>query len=297
MNATQRFATNHRSAVVLTSAAIALAGLYFGIHQPLARRAEANEASVSEARRQLASRQHELPPLAALDVTPLNQHVAELQQAVASLELVRQETVARYDMPEATHTRIRAGFQLVAYQSELLMRWETLSDRAQESGTDLSPQVLDGLPVFSLEHTKPELLWAQLTTMHRLVDTAISCKVRAIHEIVSLPPQDHRSPGGGRVFLHRIPARIQVSGSYESIATLLGRLPRLRSDLEAGTPPTGAMDSPALLLERIRLRKRNPAATDEVLLDLQVCGFVFPREQPMPPSAQNTLVEDPEDQP
>lgn len=274
-----------RSTVFLTASTLALIGLFVGLHQPLARRAEAYTDSVSEAWRKLEDRRQRMPTLPALDEAAMDRRIEELTRAVAAVEAAGTETRTRYSMPAETLARIRAGFQLVAFQNERLLRQETLSDLAKEFAVRLDGEVLAGLPAYSFEQSRPELLWAQLTVTHHLVDTALRCGVASIHMIDSLPPQDHRRKGGGPVFLHRIPARIQLSGPFNAVARFLASLPRLQDELAPAGLPAGLKDKTALLIERIRLRKQNPSATDEVALDLQVCGFVFPDRPPAPSPA------------
>jgi hypothetical protein len=75
--------------------------------------------------------------------------------------------------------------------------------------------------------------------------------------------------------LAEIPVRIEFTGPAAAVANFLQSLPRRADEMKAAELPEALPQKPAMLLDRVILRKQAPERPDEVFASLRVVGFVF----------------------
>jgi hypothetical protein len=168
-----------------------------------------------------------------------------------------------------------APFQLVDYQNERNKRIDELDKEAREQKISIDAIVYSGFPEHTIDTADPTLLWPALSLTADLVETAIRCKVSAIHSLeVPLVATNYPSPEAyGR--WDQVPLQIEFTASADCATRLIQSLPLRADELATSGLPASSPDKAPLFIDRLIIKKENPEKVDEVRVWLQAVGFVY----------------------
>lgn len=277
----KRMQRQDRIWALLALITLILAAYYVWVYRPLSERTDALDEPLRAAWERLlkVSAEHgSLENLKQERITPLPE---EVQAAAAALIRAGDAINARIKLEPLIEERMRQPFQLIDFQNERQARVEKLTQLAQTNAVTLDPAVPKGFPEFVFGF-QPDLLWAQLGISHQLVNTAVLCKVGKISRVYLPTPNLGGSTNNAGASLVEVPVRIDITGPQPAIANFLAALPlRVEEAKEKGLPELSP-DKPALFINQIMLRKGAPENPDEVVLELQVSGFVYRRPLVVP---------------
>lgn len=262
---------NQRRQWLIGLAALICAVYYAAVFRPLTRRTEALDRPLADlARERVASNQQ--PATAGCNLAQLTENLRRAQSSAAALEKVRRQISARVELEPDIRTRLRDPFQLVDFQNERQNRIEQLGRLAKQLQVSLEPRVFAGFPEHHAE-LQPAMLWPQLAITCHLLATAIQCKVGTVRSLALLPLAANPSAGDTNG-LAAIPVRIELIGSMTAISRFLLSLPLRAGEIQGQGLPEIVPAKPALFIDHLIARKQSPEKPDDVLLDLQVSGFV-----------------------
>jgi hypothetical protein len=254
--------------VLLGTLALALA--YLVLDRRLADRLAAQDAPIADLRRRVA--------LAAQDAglgsnivgfATLEGRLAELRDHAARLDEATAAAFARLEPPGTLRARLEEPFQLVEFQNERQRRLEEVGKAAGDAGVALDAAVAGGLPMHTPDLVRPELLWAQLELVNRLLRTAIQARVAAVHEVAlpTEPPGPVTEPPAAWHDVRAFLAFTADAGAALKLLTALGFTP---AEARATGLPDGLAGQPALFLDRLLVRRSVLERADEVRVELVV---------------------------
>jgi hypothetical protein len=170
---------------------------------------------------------------------------------------------------------MNAPFQLVDYQNERNKRIDQLDKEARDQKIAVDAIVYSGFPEHTIDTADPALLWPALSLTGELLETAIRCKVTAIHSL-EVPLVTSNSPGFeayGR--WDQIPLQLEFTASADSAERFIQSLPLRADELVAASLPASSPDKAPLFIDRLVIKKQNPEKVDEVRVWMQAIGFVY----------------------
>ncbi|MBA4149791.1 MAG: hypothetical protein H0X66_16885 [Verrucomicrobia bacterium] len=267
---------SRRAQNILILTGLVLAMYYLVVFRPMDQRSAQLDRPLREAWQKLAAARISSDGDQELNIVEIEKNLQEVKGAVATIQQARETVEAAVALDRSVRHKMREPFQLVDFQIEELLRIEELGRSAQQNNVTIAPVVFAHFPEYQADRGESELLWGQLALLHRVLETAIDCKVSVIQSIQlpSLVPHA-RSATNAPVFLYEIPLHVELVGSMESITKLLAALPHGGGEKEAADLSAVAPASSALFIDRIVLRKNSPENPDEAHLDLRVCGFIY----------------------
>jgi len=268
------FFQEYRRRAVIPIAGLGLAAYFFLFYLPLARRAEKLEGPLSKAWSRLAAGL-EQTNATSIDFQQLTNQLSDTRQAIALLENTRKEAAARLELSPALQNKMTAPFQLVDYQNERSKQMDDLDRHAKEQKISIDPAVFAGFPQHTADTPEPALLWPALSMTDDLLDTALRCKVTAIHSL-EVPLALTNSPGAdvaGR--WSEIPIQIEFTAPAENTTKLIQSLPLRAAEIRAAGLPEASPRKAPLFIDRLVIRKQTPEKQDEVRVWLRAVGFVL----------------------
>lgn len=269
-----RFDPETRRRLILPLLAGVLGAVYLFGFVPIDRKATSLAAPLEQSWRRLATALGQTNAL-KLDFVSITNQLAATRDALATLEVARQQARSRVELDAALRAQLGEPFLLVDYQYEAGRRMNALARLAKEENVVLESAVLAGFPEQSADMKEPALLWAQLAFLDGLLTTAIHAKVATIHSIAAqIPLTNAPSTGNGRS-LAELPLQIELTGPVANVARFLQTLPLRADEIKAAGLPAAPTNKPALFIDRLVLRKQSPEKLDEVRLSLRAVGFVF----------------------
>lgn len=254
---------------------LALTLYFFFVYQPMSKRADALDAPLTNAWQKLVSAEVDRNAIDARDLSRIGENLRQVERSVALLESTAQRVAGRIELDAPVRAKLKEPFQLIDFQNERQFRMEELVRLARQQQVTLDGAVLAGFPEYTADRKQPELLWAQLAIVNKLLSAAIACKVSVIKSLSVEPFEQHHLSGEGREFLEEIPVKIEVAGSMESVSRFLLCLPLRADELKPLGLPESFPAKPVLFIDRLMLRKQAPEKTDDVQLELRTRGFVY----------------------
>ena len=121
-------------------------------------------------------------------------------------------------------TNLARAFQLIDYQNERLNRGDRLINLAGQRKVKITPAVTAGLPEFTVENRRPELLWGQLALVDGVLRAAVEAGVQSIENVKMPEPVIHGGATNAPGRLVELPLRTELVGTFEAISRLLGIL-------------------------------------------------------------------------
>lgn len=263
---------NQRRQWFIGLAALICAVYYLAVFRPLTWQAEALDKPLADLARELVAANQQ-PATAGYAPAQLTENLRRAQSSAAALEKVRRQISARIELEPDIRTRLRDPFQLVDFQNERQNRIEQLGRLSKQFEVSLDPRVFAGFPEHHAELQQPSMLWPQLAIACHLLTTAIQSKVGTVRSLAVLPLTANPSAVDANG-LAAIPVRIELIGSMTSISRFLLSLPLRAGEIQGQGLPEIGPTKPALFIDHLIARKQSPEKPDDVLLDLQVSGFV-----------------------
>jgi hypothetical protein len=275
-------------------AAIALAIAYLLLLRPLALRVIEEDVPLRDLRQRLATATLEAGLPRETDFLALNTQLRSLQRASEEFAEARREALPRLKHPQEVQERLEEPFQYVEFLNESQRRVEELTALAQSNRVALTPGLARGFPRYQPEVARPELLWAQLATIHRVVRTAIRAGIREISQatVEPLPVIEPSETAMGAALDLPAPAttsapwailRVHVTavGEVDALARLLLSLVLTPEELKQTSLPEDFGDRPTLFIEHLLLRRNQVEAAHQAQLELVVSTAV-PNPSPDP---------------
>ena len=261
-----------RSLIPLLGAGLA-AGYLF-IFAPLNREAASKDQPLEQAWRKLAGVLGQTNAI-RLDFAAITNQLVETRHAIATLETVRKQAVARVELSDPLRARMNETFQLVDYDNEVGRRVSDLARLAKERNVTVEPAVFTGFPQQTAEVKEPVLLWAELEFIDCLLTSAINCQIATIHSLTAPLLLTNPPPTNSIRTLAELPVQLELTGPALNVARFLQSLPLRAEELKAAGLPEATTNKPALFVDRLVLRKQSPDKPDEVRVSLRAVGFVF----------------------
>src|SRR6266404_1549761 len=209
---------------LLPLAGLALAAYYLFYYVPLARRANSLDAPLQTAWRKL-SLSIDQTNATSIDFLQLSNQLSETRQALAILETAKKEAAVRLQLSPSLQSRLNAPFQLFDYENERSKQMDDLDRQAKEQKITVEPAVYAGFPEHTADTTEPILLWPALSLTDDLLQTAVRCRVSAIHSLdVPLAFTNSPNPETG-VRWSEIPLQVEFTATADNALRLIQCLP------------------------------------------------------------------------
>jgi len=264
----------YRRRTLIPLTGLALAVYFFAFYLPLARRAQNLADPLHKAWGKLAVALDQTNAT-TIDFLQLSNQLTETRQAVAVIENSKKEAMARLELSSEVQNQLTGPFQLVDYQNQRSKQMDDLDRQAKEQKISIEPAVFAGFPEHTADTPEPALLWPALSMTTGLLDTALRCKVSAIHSL-EVPLALTNSPGVdllGR--WSQIPIEIEFTAAAQNAMKLVQSLPLRAAELGAAGLPEASGQKAPLFIERLVIRKQTPEKPDEVRVWLRALGFVL----------------------
>jgi hypothetical protein len=259
---------------ILPFAGVALVLYYCLLFLPLSKHAQSFDEPLQKAWQKLACSLDQTNAT-SLDFQRITNQLNETRQSLALMEGAKKNAAARLELPVELRSKMSAQFQLVDYQNERSKQMDELEKKAKQAQVTLDFEVFAGFPEHTADLKEPSLLWPALALTRDVLETALRCKVSAIHSIeVALPLTN--SPAfemAGR--WAEIPVQIELTSSGENALKLLQSLPLRAQEIKAAGLPEAEPQKAPLFLDRLIIRKQSPEKVDEVRVWLRTIGFVL----------------------
>lgn len=253
--------------------ALGLAAYYVLVYVPLKHRAAQLDEPLARAWQRL-SVSLEQSTNSPVDFILITNQLAETRRALTLLQQGRQQTAALLDLPAPLREKMSSSFQLVDFQNARDAQMEDLTRLAKERKIRLAPAVLSGFPEHTADVRQPELLWVALSLISNVLYGAIECRVTEIHSLQSpLVLTNEPAAGLGRNWAE-IPIQIEFSGPAESALRVLQLLPLRPAEAGAAGYSGGITNKTPIFIDRLVVRKQDPAKPDQVRVTLRAAGFV-----------------------
>ena len=267
-----------RMSVTITLVLLAL--YYAAVYRPLAQKERDQAGPFATMQAQLLAAATNSPVIAGLDLQGLVQLDAALRRSLANTAAARNLIASRFAPEPMIATNLSRGFQLIDYQNERLNRGDRLINLAGQRKVKVSPAVTAGLPEFTVENRRPELLWGQLALFDGVLRAAVEAGVESI-DVVTMPePVIHGGATNAPAGLVELPLRAELVGNFDAITRLLGimlldetgrqslKLPRIEG-------------LPGASLRHIVARKEGTSQPGTVRLIAEFSGFLLLPNRPI----------------
>jgi hypothetical protein len=264
----------YRRLTILPLTALALAAYYVFFYLPLDRRSRSLDTPLQQSWKKLAESVDQTNAL-ALDFAHITNQLAETRQAVATFETTKKKAVARLELGAAVRSKMNEPFQLVDYENDRNKQITELGKTATNLQAKIDPAVFAGFPEHTADVKQPSLLWAELSLIDSLLETALQCKVPAIHDLSVPLVLTNAPPANAGPDLVEIPVQVEFTAPVASVARLLHSLPLRTEELRSAALPDAPLDKPPLFVDRLVIKKQSPDKPDEVRVWLRVIGFVL----------------------
>jgi hypothetical protein len=263
-----------RSLRHLPIAGLAVGAYYLAVFVPLAHRAHSLDEPLRKGWHKLAASLDQTNAT-ALDFQLITNRLNETRQELALIQEARKKAILRLELSPEVRAKLGAPFQLVDYQIERSKQMDELDSKARQAKVAIDPIVFAGFPEHTADMTEPVLLWAALSLTHDLLQTALRCKVSAIHSLeVALAVTNSASfNGSGR--WAEIPLQLEFTASGENALHVVQSLPRRAEEIRAAGLPAPERSTSPVFIDRLIIRKEAPEKPDEVRVWIRAVGFVF----------------------
>jgi hypothetical protein len=259
---------------VLPLAGAAVAAYYLVVFVPLAHRAESIDQPLQKGWARLAS-SLEQSNANTLDFTQITNQLNETRAALALLEDVKKKAAARMDVTPQLRTKMSAPFQLVDYQNERSKQIDDLDRQARQQQVNIDPSVYLGFPEHMAEMPEPSLLWAALSLTDDLLESAVRCKVGAVHSLEVAVAATNSVSGEVTSRWAEIALQVEFTAPAENALRLVKGLPLRNEEMAAAGLPAATRPKAPLFIDRLIVRKENSEKPDEVRIWVRALGFVL----------------------
>lgn len=259
---------------IVPLAGLVLAAYYLFVLLPLERRTGSLDEPLQKAWQKLTVSLDQTNAT-AVDFLYITNQLSETRQALQILENARQQATARLQLGAAVRAKMHADFALVEYENERSRQLEELGNLAKQQKVAVEPAVFASFPEHTADVKQPALLWAALSLTDALMQTALRCKVAAIHSLEVPPVLTNAPPTNSAERLTEIPLQLEFTASAASAVRLLQCLPLRADEIRAAALPEAPADKPPLFVDRLVVQKQSADKPDEVHVWLRALGFVL----------------------
>jgi hypothetical protein len=259
---------------IIPVAGLALAAYYLLVFVPLAYRAHSLDERLGKGWEKLAASLDQTNAL-ALDFQRITNRLNEVRQELASLDAAKKQAVQRLDVPAELRAKLSSPFQLVDYQIERSKLIDELDRKARQDKVAVDPVVYAGFPEHTADMADPALLWGALAMTDDLMETALRCKVSAIHWLEAALVLTNSASFDAQGRWSEIPLHLEFTASGENALRLVQSLPLRKEECAAAGLPAPVKAKAPLFIDRLIIRKETPEKLDEVRVWVRVIGFVF----------------------
>lgn len=265
----------YRRRSIVPLSLLGLVAYYLLVFMPLGKRARDLEDPLQRSWRSLVAALGRTNS-SSIDFLLITNQLNETREALATLEVAHKKAAARIELESSVRDKIAAPFQLVEYQNARSKLMDTVSKKAKAQGIALDPLVLAGFPEHTVDITQPELLWAALTMIENLLDTAMECKVTALHTLEApLGLTNAPASTNGSASLAELPLQLELTGTAPNVAKLIQLLPLRGAEVQAQGLAASLTNKPPLFIDRLVIKKQSPERADEVRVSVRALGFVL----------------------
>ena len=254
-------------------AGVALALYYIMVFMPLKKHATDLDAPLEKAWRKLAASVDQTNK-DVIDFMFITNQLAETQDARTAFDAARERMSTRLELPPSVRSRMNGAFQLVDFENERSKEQDELMRLSKQQQVAIEPAVYAGLPDYSLDVRRPELLWPALAMADVLLQGALQEKLAAVHSFQSSILLTNTAASGSDR-LAQIPFQIELSGAYTNVSRWLIGLSLRGDEARANGLGQAATDKPPLFIDRLVIRKQSAEKPDDVHVFLRVIGFVM----------------------
>lgn len=260
---------------ILPLAGLGLAAYYVLVFVPLAHRAHKLDEPLRKGWQRLAASVDQTNAL-VLDFQRITNQLKETRQELALLQDAKEKAALRLELPPELRAKLTAPFQLVDYQIERSKQMDELDRRTRQEKIVVDPVVYAGFPEHTADMTEPALLWSALALTEDLLETALRCKVAAIHSLeVAVALTNSASTESG--VWAEVPLQLEFSAPAENALRIVQSLPLRQEEIRAAGLPLPSKPKEPLFIDRLIIRKETPEKLDEVRVWIRAVGFV-PRD-------------------
>lgn len=258
---------------VLTLAALVVTVLYFALYRPLSDRANGLDRTLQDTWTRLLNLNLKNHAQLGMDTNTVNGNFRLAEKGVNAAQKLSQRVQERIQFGPEVQEKLRQTFQLLDYEQERLLRIDQLRSFAAAKKARLEPAVTDGFPEYTQAKDKPALLYLQLALVNRILTNALASGVGAVQSINLLPSKTHAADDSARILFEEFPARLQLTGSTESVLTFLSNLSGNTGSADA------APAKPALFIDSLIMKSATNQPND-LSLEAVISGFLNGEDLP-----------------
>lgn len=259
---------------VLPLAALGIAIYYVLVFVPLAHRAASVDEPLKKAWRRLAASLDQTNAT-TLDFAQITNQFSATRHQLTLLEEAKKKAIAHLELAPNLRSKLSAPFQLIDYQNERSKQIDDLDSLTKQQKIAVDPVVYAGFPEHTADMPEPSLLWAALSMTSDVLDTAVRCKVAAIHSLEAAVALTNSVNPEVTARWAEIALQLEFTASSENALHVVESLPLTAEELRAAGLPPATRPKTALFIDRIIIRKESPEKSDEVRVWLRATGFVL----------------------
>lgn len=259
---------------VIPIACLVLIAYYLLVFVPLANRARRLDEPLQKGWQRLAASVDQTNAV-ALDFQRITNQLNETRHELALLEDARKKAAMRLELPGPLRAKLNAPFQLVDYQIERSKQIDDVERKARQEKISVDPGVFAGFPEHTADMVEPALLWSALAMTDDLLQTALRCKVAAIHSLEVAVAFTNASWGDSTGAWAEIPLQLEFTAPAENALRVLQSLPLKLEEIRAVGLPVPAGPRQPLFIDRLIIRKETPEKLDDVRVWVRAVGFVL----------------------
>ncbi|HEV2393528.1 MAG TPA: hypothetical protein VG146_14345 [Verrucomicrobiae bacterium] len=264
----------YKRRLLLPVVGLILAGYYLLVFLPVSRHLRTLDGPLQKAWTKLAVSLDQTNAT-TLDFLHITNQLNETLQARAILEDTKMQAASRIELSPGLRAKLNTPFQLLDYQNERSKQMDDLDTQARLDKIIVEPSVYAGFPEHTADLKEPVLLWPALAFTDDLLQSALRCKVAALHSLdVALAlTNSPATDTAGR--LAQIPIQVEFTATARAAAQVIESLPLRAEEIRAAGLPEAPHDKMPLFIDRLIIRKQSPEKPDEVRVWLRVVGFVL----------------------
>ncbi|HEY5911875.1 MAG TPA: hypothetical protein VJA21_14830 [Verrucomicrobiae bacterium] len=259
---------------ILPLAALGLAAYYLLVFVPLAHKAGSLDDELKKSWQRLAA-SVEQTNAARLDFAQITNQLSETRHQLVLLEEAKKKVSTHLELSPDLRSKLSAPFQLVDYQNERSKQIDELDSQTKQQKVALDPVVYAGFPEHTADMAEPSLLWAALSLTTDLLQTALRCKVAAIHSLeVAVAPTNSIAPEVAAPWAE-IALQLEFTAAADNAVHVVQSLPLTAEEIRAAGLPAPERQKAPLFIDRFIIRKETPDKLDEVRVWVRATGFVL----------------------
>ncbi len=261
-----------RFQAILGAVGLGITLLYLVVYRPLARQTVGLDQSLRLVWAKLADINTKNPAPLGWEEEVVAENLRFAERSFTALQRADQRTRDRLEFDAEVRDRLQQPFQFLDYEQQRLQMIDNLRSLAAAKKVNLDPSVTAGYPEYTFGKEKPNLLWAQLAVVNRILTTAVSSGPSLVKSLSLMPVRSYPVTDAGRVLYDEYPARLELAGSTASVFNFLLGLSAEPVGTNAPGPAKPAA-RPMLFVDNIII-KASTNGPNEVAMEAVVSGFL-----------------------